>query len=100
VIYSIIIILHKMMKYTAPDGHIINSLPNPQIVNYECACSEIVDGIYYSLETTGAATEIGIQQIKIKRIVDNNFIKIEIQMSSDAELLQYIQDNTHPTITY
>lgn len=89
-----------MMKYTAPDGHIIESKPNPEIVRYECACSEIVDGIYRSVETTGAATEIGIQQIKIKRIVDNNFMKIEIQMSSDEELLQYIYDNTHPNITY
>jgi len=89
-----------MMTYTAPDGHIINSLPNPQIVNYECACSEIVDGVYTSLETTGAATEIGIQQIKIKRIVDDNWMKIEVQMSSDAELLQYIHDNTPPEVTY
>lgn len=89
-----------MMTYTAPDGHIINSLPNPQIVIYECDCSEIVDGIYYSVETTGAATEIGIQQIKIKRSVDDNWMKIEIQMSSDAELLKYIQDNTPSEITY
>jgi hypothetical protein len=88
------------MKYTAPDGHIIESLPNPQIVRYECDCFEIVDGIYNSVETTGAATEIGIQQIKIKRIVDNNFMKIEIQMSNDAELLQYIADNTPSEITY
>lgn len=85
-----------MMTYTAPDGNVIESLPNPQIVKYECNCSDIVDGIYTSVETTGAATEIGIQQIKIKRIVDNNYMKIEIQMSSDAELLQYIQDNTTP----
>jgi len=61
-----------MMTYTAPDGHVIESLPYPKIVVYACKCEEIVDGIYYSVETTGAATEIGIQQIKIKRIVDNN----------------------------
>ena len=89
-----------MMTYTAPDGHIIESLPNPQIVRYECACSNIGDGVYNSVETKGAATEIGIQQIKIKRLVDNNYMKIEIQMSSDEELLQYIADNTPPEVTY
>jgi DNA-directed RNA polymerase subunit E'/Rpb7 len=88
------------MTYTAPDGHIIESEAYPTIVRYECACSEIVDGVYRSVETTGAATEIGIQQIKIKRIVDSNFMKIEIQMSSDEELLQYIADNTPSEITY
>ena len=89
-----------MMKYTAPDGHIIESKPNPQIVTYNCDCSEITDGIYRSVETTGAATDIGIQQIKIKRSVDNNKMTIEIQMSSDAELKQYIIDNTPSEITY
>ena len=89
-----------MMTYTAPDGHIIESLPNPEIVTYECACSEIGDGIYYSIETTGAATEIGIQQIKIKRSVDDNWMKIEIQMSSDAELIEYINQNTSPNLNF
>lgn len=82
------------MKYTAPDGHVIESLPNPQIVSYKCSCTDIGDGIYTSVETAGAATEIGIQQIKIKRIVNNNYMKIEIQMSTDAELLDYIKQNT------
>jgi hypothetical protein len=82
-----------MMTYTAPDGHIIESLPYPQIVTYSCPCSEIVDGIYYSIETTGAATEIGIQQINIKRIVDNNNMDIEIVMSSDEELIEYQNNN-------
>jgi len=82
-----------MMTYTAPDGHIIESLPYPQIVTYSCPCSEIVDGIYYSIETTGAATEIGIQQINIKRIVDNNYMDIEIIMSSDEELIEYQNNN-------
>ena len=81
------------MTYKAPDGHIIESLPYPQIVNYSCPCSEIVDGIYYSTETTGAATEIGIQQINIKRTVDNNNMDIEIVMSSDAELIEYQNNN-------
>jgi len=88
------------MKYTAPDGHIIESLPNPTIVAYECNCSDIVDGIYTSVETTGAATEIGIQQIKIKRRVDNNSIRIEIQMSSDTELIEYINENTSPNLNF
>lgn len=82
-----------MMTYTAPDGHIIESLPYPQVVNYSCECSEIVDGIYYSIETTGAANEIGIQQINIKRIVDNNYMDIEIVMSSDEELIEYQNNN-------
>ena len=81
------------MTYTAPDGHIIESLPYPQVVNYSCECSEIVDGIYYSIETTGAATEIGIQQINIKRTVDNNYMDIEIIMSSDEELIEYQNNN-------
>ena len=82
-----------MMTYTAPDGHIIESLPYPQKVNYSCNCEEIVDGIYYSIETTGAATEIGIQQMKIKRAVDNNNMNIEIIMSSDEELIEYQNNN-------
>lgn len=82
-----------MMTYTAPNGHIIESLPYPKVVVYDCKCSEIVDGIYYSIETTGAPTEIGIQQINIKRIVDNNNITIEIVMSSDEELIEYQNNN-------
>lgn len=89
-----------MMTYTAPDGHIIESEPNPAIVTYECACSEIVDGVYNSVETTGAATEIGIQQIKIKRVVDDNWMKITIQMSSDEELIEYINQNTPPNLNF
>jgi hypothetical protein len=82
-----------MMTYTAPDGHIIESLPYPQEVTYSCACEGIVDGIYYSMETTGAATEIGIQQIKIRRFVENNFMDLSIIMSSDAELIEYQNNN-------
>jgi DNA-directed RNA polymerase subunit E'/Rpb7 len=89
-----------MMKYTAPDGHIIESKAYPQIVTYECVCSEIVDGVYTSVETTGADTEIGIQQIKIKRTVNTDNMKIEIQMSSDAELIEYIQENTPPNLDF
>jgi hypothetical protein len=82
-----------MMTYTAPDGHIIESLPYPQEINYSCACNGIVDGIYYSMETTGAATEIGIQQIKIKRVVENNVMNLTITMSSDLELIEYQNNN-------
>lgn len=82
-----------MMTYTAPDGHIMESLPYPQEVIYSCDCTEIVDGVYTSIETTGAATEIGIQQIKIKRTVDNNNMTIEIVMSSDEELIEYQNNN-------
>lgn len=89
-----------MMTYTAPDGFVIQSKPNPDIVTYECPCSEIVDGVFYSVETTGADTQIGIQQIKIKRIVNNNYMKIEIQESSDAELIEYIKENTPPTLNF
>lgn len=89
-----------MMTYTAPDGFVIQSKPNPEIVTYECSCSEIVDGVFYSVETTGADTQIGIQQIKIKRIVNNNYMKIEIQESSDAELIEYIKENTPPTLNF
>ena len=88
------------MKYIAPDGYIIESLPSPQSVNYECACQDIIDGIYYSVETTGAATDIGIQQIKIKRIVDNNYMKITVIMSTDEELIEYINSNTPPILNF
>jgi hypothetical protein len=88
------------MKYTAPDAHIIESLPSPTPVNYECDCQDIIDGVYYSIETTGAPSEIGIQQIKIKRIVDNNFMKITVIMSTDEELLTYINSNTPPVLNF
>ena len=83
-----------MMTYTAPDGHIIESLPYPQEVLYTCPCEGIVDGKYESLETTGAATNIGIQQIKITRMVENNSMNLLIIMSSDAELIDYQNNNT------
>ncbi len=82
------------MTYTAPDGHIIESLPYPQEVLYTCPCKGIVDGKYESLETTGAATNIGIQQIKITRMVENNSMNLSIIMSSDEELIDYQNNNT------
>lgn len=78
------------MTYTAPNGHIIESKPYPEIVQYTCTCSDIVDGVYESMETTSEDTEIGIQQIKIKREVNNNTMTITIVMSSDQELIDYI----------
>ena len=89
-----------MMTYIAPNGYVITSKPNPEIVRYECDCSEIVDGIYTSIETTGDSTEIGIQQIKIKRKVENNYMIIEIQMSSDIELQEYITQNNQTNLNF
>lgn len=77
------------MTYTAPNGHIIESKPYPEIVQYICDCN-IPNGVYESMETTSADTVIGIQQIKIKREVNNNTMTITIVMSSDQELIDYI----------
>jgi len=82
------------MKYTAPDGFTIESKPFPEEVVYKCPCSEIVDGRYTSMETTGASTEIGIQQIRILRVVENNNMIITIRESSDAELIEYQNNPT------
>lgn len=83
-----------MMTYTAPDGFIIESKPFPEEVVYECPCSEIVDGKYTSMETTGASTTIGIQQIRILRVVENNNMIITIRESSDDELIEYQNNPT------
>ena len=83
-----------MMTYTAPNGHIIESLPYPQKVNYSCECQEIVDGIYKSDEIKGAATEIGIQGIHITRKVDNGNMTISLVEFSEQELIDYINNNT------
>lgn len=82
-----------MMTYTAPDGHVIQSKPYPQEVFYECACEGIVDGRYFSVETTGSSSIIGIQQIQINRVVDNNTMEIRIRESSEQELIDYINNN-------
>jgi hypothetical protein len=83
-----------MMTYTAPDGHIIESMPYPEEVYYTSICKGIVDGRYESMETTGAATIIGIQQIKIFRLVENNVMDLTIKMSSDEELIAYQNNPT------
>jgi hypothetical protein len=84
-----------MMTYTAPDKHIIESLPYPQEVIYQSACSpiEYSDGIYRSEEIKGAPTEIGIQGIHITRIVDNSTMVIKIVEFSEQELIDYINNN-------
>lgn len=84
------------MTYTAPDGHIIESKPYPQEAIYACECSTIYysDGIYYSDEIKGAATEIGIQGIHITRTIDNGNMIIKIIEFSEQELIEYINNNT------
>lgn len=85
-----------MMTYTAPDEHIIESVPYPQETTYSCQCSitEYYNGIYYSDEIKGAATQIGIQGIHITRTVDNSNMTIKIIEFSEQELINYINDNT------
>lgn len=94
-IYLVTIILFNMMKYPAPDGHIIESKPNPQVVTYSCPCepSNYSDGSYYSVEACGADTIIGIQAIHINRNVLNGIMNIEIKEFSEDELIEYINNN-------
>lgn len=92
-LYLITIILFNMMNYTAPDGYVIHSEPYPKSVEYICHCEGVPDGKYHSVETTSSDTEIGIQQIKIVRVVSKNKMHITITMSSDQELLDYINHN-------
>jgi len=82
-----------MMTYTAPDGHIIQSKPYPEEVIYTSVCEGVVDGRYFSVETTGSSSIIGIQQIQIWRVVDNNSMEIKIRESSEQELIDYINNN-------
>lgn len=88
------------MTYPAPDGHLIESMPYPQVVFYECACTNYEDGIYNSVEVKGAATEIGIQGIKIKRTVVENFMNIEVVEFSEQELIDYINSGTIPSFNF
>lgn len=84
------------MKYPAPNGHMVESLPYPQEVTYNCECStsEYSDGILYSDEIKGNSTEIGIQGVHITRIIDNGNMTIKIKEFSDEELINYINNNT------
>jgi len=76
------------MKYKAIDGTILESNPN-QSVTYQCDALETPDGIYESCETFGAATPIGIKQIKIVRSVDNGVMTTTITESTEQELIDY-----------
>jgi hypothetical protein len=80
------------MKYTAPDGNIIESLPYPNEVTYQCNCENISDGIYESLETTSSLDSTGIKQIKIIRLVNNNTMNITITESNSSQLQEYINN--------
>lgn len=75
------------MEYEAPDGHIMTSLPDRPVI-YTCPC-DIANGDYESFETTTAGTIIGIEQIKISRLVLDNNMTITLTESSDAELEAY-----------
>ena len=78
------------MKYTAPDGHVMVASKD-EVVTYTCTVDGSSDGIFYSLETYPADTVIGIQQMQIKRTVNNNTMVIDIKESTDAELIEYIE---------
>lgn len=80
-----------MMTYVAPDGHIIESSSSGPVV-YSCPVSGMVEGVFDSLETEGADTPIGIQQIKINRVITSTLITITITESTDAELLAYKEE--------
>lgn len=82
-----------MMKYTAPDGYILQSRPYPEEVTYTLTCSFLPEGRYESMETTGSANPIGIQQIRILRLVQNETMTITIRESSEQELIDYINGN-------
>ena len=75
------------MEYTTNDGTILVSKPNEQ-VTHTCSVN-IADGIYESLETTSAGTEIGIKQIKIKRVVNSGICEYTITESTNEELINY-----------
>jgi hypothetical protein len=79
------------MEYKAPDGHIIKSSPNGPVY-YSCQQTGMVEGTFFSLETTYANTSIGIQQIQITRVIDADSIDITIKESTNEELIQYQKD--------
>jgi len=85
--YLTIIILHNM-TYTAPDGHIIVSSPDGP-VTYTCPQTGMIEGTFFSLETTSAPTTIGIQQIQITRFIDSESITITLKESTSEELITY-----------
>lgn len=76
------------MTYTAPDGHIIVSSPDGP-VTYTCSQTGMTEGTFFSLETTSAATPIGIQQIQVTRMIFEDKIIITIKESTSEELIEY-----------
>lgn len=84
-----------MMTYTAPDGHIMESLPYPQEVTYISVCSNnnYSDGTYYSVELCSADNELGVQGIHINRTVENEVMDIVLKEFSEEELIEYINNN-------
>lgn len=77
------------MTYTAPDGHIIESVPLPNEVTYisNCSRADFGDGHYYSYETMGAPTLLGVQGIHVNRIVDEGVMTIVIREFTEQELI-------------
>lgn len=77
------------MIYTAEDGTKLVSIKNQEVI-HTCS-SSTPDGIYESTETQGAGTEIGIKQIKIKRVINDGICVYTITESTDEELIAYKQ---------
>lgn len=80
------------MKYKAPDGHIIVSSPKGP-VTYTCKHSGLTEGIFHTMETKASSSSpVGIQQIKMVRIIDEESITITITESTLEELMAYQQE--------
>lgn len=78
------------MKYTAPDGHVMECNSSTVPVVYSCPISDMVEGNFDSLETTYANNAYGIQQLRINRYITETEATITIRLSTDAELQEYI----------
>lgn len=82
------------MEYIAPDGYVMISSPT-ETVTHSCSTDD-PNGVYFSVETYPADTEIGIQQMQITRTVVDGDMDISIIESTDAELIAY-QESCKPT---
>ena len=76
------------MKYSAPDGHIIESSSSPVV--YTCENHGVAVGVYDSLETQASNNAYGIQQIKINRVITESEIVITVTESTEQELQDYL----------
>lgn len=78
-----------MMTYTAPDGHIMESVPLPNEVTYISVCSnaDFGNGYYYSYETMGSDNELGVEGIHVNRTVENEVMTIVVKEFSEQELI-------------